>query len=459
MLNRPRVAIPRGCGFSASLVLWVFLVGQSGDCERPTGNTQLTLLELEDDGQNVVMGFMSSQRIYDVTVSKNPVTVRAQSVEAGAIVSVSYLGASHPMGVGGGEVDVSVALGESTLFVIVEATGGLTQSYALNVTHDVPPQTKAITVACANNVVLEPNVLDFDLTVAAPSVAGGPTPSDFTASFSGAVRFPRFYLNAASNLVPGGLQQAIVDEVTATVQSRSGATGSDVELHEDLDAIVPGPTHLCVLPEGQVCDPANDVDPNDPSQGNTDCLGGALPCQPEVTLIDFPISTDCGAGGVCDSIGEGFPNLYSSCSYNGFCITDDLLIPLAPATGVFTPDASGDILFGWADQNVPDLVLCPAAAPDCAEAFHPDGSYDLPSAVYANPSAPMGLRMDLASLFIPLQCAMAEPGGVCTGQTNVGCLTDSDCGGSGPCDFTVEGVSMPTPDASLIAVPIEDPNP
>ena len=136
------------------------------------------------------------------------------------------------------------------------------------------------------------------------------------------------------------------------------------------------------------------------------------------------------------------------------------LIPLATATGVFTPDSSGDdVLFGWADQNVPDLVLCPAATPACTETFHPDGSYDLPEAMYMNPSAPMGLRMDLSSLFIPLQCAMAEPGGVCTGQTNVGCLTDADCGGLVPCDFTVEGVSMPTPDASLLAVPIEDPIP
>ncbi|MDH3726444.1 MAG: hypothetical protein OER77_02850, partial [Myxococcales bacterium] len=291
--------------------------------------------------------------------------------------------------------------------------------------------------------------------VAAPSVAGGPAPDDFTASFSGAVRFPKLFLAAASNNVPGGLQQGVIDEVSATVQVRSGATGPDVVLHEDLDAIVPGPTHLCLLPEGQVCDPANDVDPNDPSAGNTDCLGGVLPCQPEVTLIDFPTSTDCGAGGVCDLIGEGFANPSSACSYNGFCFPEDLLIPLAPATGVFTPDSSGDILFGWADQNVPDLVLCPAAAPACAEAFHPDGSYDLPEAVYMNPSAPTGLRTYTAGLFIPLQCAMAEPGGVCTGQPDLGCLTDSDCGAFGPCDSTVEGVSMPTPDASLIAVPIE----
>ena len=347
----------------------------------------------------------------------------------------------------------------SALVVVVEATGGLVRSYILNVTHDVPPQTKTIPVPCVS-VVPAPNELGFDLTVAAPSVAGGAAPEDFTASFSGVARVPKFYMEAASNIIPGGIQQGVVDDVAATVQVRSGATGPDVLLTADLDAIIPGPTNLCALPPGQVCDPANDLDPNDPLAGNTDCLGGVLPCLPEVTLIDFPTSSDCGAGGVCDAIGEGFANPNSSCSYVGFCFTDDLSIPLAAATGVFTPDSFGDdILFGWADQNVPDLVLCPAAAPRCTETFHPDGSYDLPPAVYANPVAPMGLRLDFSSLFLPLQCAMAEPGGVCTGQTDLGCLTDADCGAFGPCDFTVEGVSMPTPDASLIAVPIEAPNP
>ena len=165
------------------------------------------------------------------------------------------------------------------------------------------------------------------------------------------------------------------------------------------------------------------------------------------------------AGGVCDAIGEGDANPFSSCSRNGFCFPEDLLVPLAAATGVFTPDPSGAILYGWADQNVPDLVVCPAASPACTEAFHPDGSYDLPEALGANPTAPIGIRFNSAGLFAPFQCAMAEPGGVCTGQTDLGCLTDADCGGSGPCDFTVEGVSMPTPDASLIALPIEQPNP
>ncbi len=350
----------------------------------------------------------------------------------------------------------------SPLIIVVAATGGLVRSYVLNVTHDVPPQTKSIPVACDNNISgLPPYNLGFDLTVAAPSVAGGPAPEDFTASFSGVMRVPKLYLELSSNMVPGGLQQGILDDVAATVQVRSGAIGTEVLLTADLDAIIPGPTHLCLAPPDQVCDPTNDVDPNDPSAGNTDCLGGieGFPCQPAITLIDFPTSSDCLAGGVCDAIGEGDANPNSSCSYNGFCFLGDLPIPLAAMTGVFTPDSSGAILFGWADQNVPDLVVCPATAPACTETFHPDGAYDLPEALYRNPAAPIGIRLNTAGLFLPFQCAMAEPGGVCTGQTDLGCLTDGDCGGSGPCDFTVAGVSMPTPDSSLIAVPIEPPNP
>ncbi len=95
MPSRPTISTPRGFSLSTWLVLAlsVFVVGQSGDCEQPTGNTELTLLELEDDGQNVVVGFVSSERNYDVVVSKNPVRLRAQSVEAGATISLLYLGA------------------------------------------------------------------------------------------------------------------------------------------------------------------------------------------------------------------------------------------------------------------------------------------------------------------------------------------------------------------------------
>jgi len=302
-------------------------------------------------------------------------------------------------------------------------------------------------------VIAEPDNLGFDLTVGAPPVVGGQAPEDFEASFSGVVRVPRFFLQAASNIVPGGITQAVIDEVAATVQVRSGATGPDVELGADATAITPGPNFFCLFPSDQVCDPANDVDPDDPSAGNTDCLDGAVPCaRPAVTVIDLPISTDCSVGGTCDLLGEN-----TSCDLANFCIASDLEIPLAEETATFTPDASGVVLFGWADQGVPGLSLCPGA--DCQEAFEAEGSYSLPAAVYSDPVAPTGVRINATGLFLPFQCAIAEPGGICAGQPEIACLRPEDCGGSGPCDFSVAGVSMPTPDSSLIFVGIDEPDP
>ena len=193
--------------------------------------------------------------------------------------------------------------------------------------------------------------------------------------------------------------------------------------------------------------------------GNPDCI--VPPCQqPAVLVVDLPVSTDCGPGGVCEAIGEGDADPNSGCDANGSCISDDLSIPVTTISAPFTPDPTGQILFGFADQNVPNLVLCPAAAPDCSEAFHPDGAYDLPDVVYPDPASPTGIRFDVAGLFLAYQCVMAEPGGVCTGETSLGCLTDTDCGAAGPCDFaSVEGVAMPSPDSSLLAVPIGDGSP
>ncbi len=444
------------------LALGAFILGHNHDC-GPSGNPDLILLELEDEGQNLIVGFDPQQKIYDVTVSKNPVTVKATPAEAGSTIQVSYMGADWVSPVSGAaEHDVNVALGDTVIVVIATTTGSAWRSYLINVTHDQPATTKTINVACTSGV-LQPNFIGLDLTVKTPSLPDGASSKPFTAEVGGVARFPRWIMQPASKIVPGGIQQAVLVEVAVTAQVRSGATGDDVLLREDASAISPGLTNFCQFPPDQVCDPANDLDPNDPSMGNTDCLGGVqgVSCLPARLVIDLPVSTDCGPGGACEAIGEGFADEDSACDLNGNCIVDDLDIPLATATMDLTPDPSGEILLGFADQNVPDLTLCPDPDPDeCTQPFHADGSYDIPAAVYAEPAPPTGFRVDLMSLIAPLQCAMAEPGGVCAGQTTLGCLTDADCGGAAPCDFvSVEGVSMPTPDSSLLAIPIGDPGP
>lgn len=301
-------------------------------------------------------------------------------------------------------------------------------------------QTKTIPVSCANSVSPAQQPLPFELTVATTPVAGGQAPQDFTAAFTGFAVFPEFFLDAAQPTVSGGVQQAELVDLVATVQVRSGATGPDVPLAADTSSISPGPTRLCNFPTNQVC------------VADSECLGQT--CNPPVVLIEFPTSADCTPGGLCEQLGKS-----SQCAYNNFCITGDLLIPLGPASATFTPDSSGAVLFGWADQNVPGLTLCPAAAPACTESFHLDGSYDLPPASFSAPTGPVGVRLNINNaLFVPLQCAMAEPGGVCAGQPDVGCLTHGECGASGPCDRSVSDIAMPSPDASLIYIGVDEPD-
>ncbi|MEM7136353.1 MAG: PKD domain-containing protein, partial [Myxococcota bacterium] len=100
--------------------------------------------------------------------------------------------------------------------------------------------------------------------------------------------------------------------------------------------------------------------------------------------------------------------------------------------------------------GVPGLVTCPAAAPDCQDPFMPDGCYDLPAAVFANPAAPIGIRVNASGLFVPIQCAQATAGGICA--SGEGCLVDGDCA-TAPCTLTTD-VVCPTPTADLPSCPI-----
>ena len=166
-----------------------------------------------------------------------------------------------------------------------------------------------------------------------------------------------------------------------------------------------------------------------------------------VNLATLPNSTDCTPGGVCDNLGK----LASQCTPNGFCITGDLVIEFAEsAPTTYTAAASGSVLFGWADQGVPGLTLCPAAAPACQAAFMPDGCYDLPTAVFAAPTAPIGIRVNASGLFVPIQCAGGTAGGICA--SGEGCIVDADCA-TAPCTITTD-VICPTPDSGLISCPI-----
>jgi hypothetical protein len=481
---------------------------QSSDCNAPTGNTALSLLELDASGENRVIGFVSSQRVYDVwaPLGDDLVTVRAVTEDPAAVLSASYVGVTLPMGTGSGEVDFTVSLGMSGILVHVDSPGGNFRSYLLNVTHgDAPPcltcgdgddctndicdpldgictnvavddfsvcdlagtpgacvagaclasQTKTVPVACTNGVLDSQNSSPYALTVATTPVQGGASPQPFTAHFQGVGTFPRFFLDAAVAVVPGGIRSATIEAFSSTVSVRSGATGSDVELGPDLAAIVPGPTRFCLYPFTTVCT----VD--------SDCL--VPPCQPPTLIIDLPISEDCGPGGFCEGIGRGFADgVAAQCNLTDppeFCIAGDLAVSLAGPPGVYTPDSSGAVLFGWAEDPV--TVTCPDADPRCASSGGtiPDNSLAVPPSTFGDPIGdpssvgPNGARLNFAgALFVARQCTLAEPGGVCAGQTDLACLTHSECGGSGPCDLTVADVAMPSPDAAHIYVAIGEPD-
>ena len=481
---------------------------QISDCNRPTGNTLLSLLELDASGENRVIGFVSSQATYDVWVplGMSTVTVRAESVDSAAVLSVDHEGATYPMGTGSGEVDVTVPLGLSYLVVLVSSPGGAFRSYLLNVTYgDGPPcfdcddgnectddicdpadgicnnvpvedlsncdfagqpgacmagscqpsQTKTIPVACTNGVTADQDQMPFELTVVTTPIEGGASPQPFTAQFSGEATFPRFFLDAVQAPVPGGVRTAVIEGLTSTVSVRSGATGPDVELGPDEAAIVPGPTRFCLIPQDQVC------------TADSDCI--VPPCQPPILVIDLPISEDCGPGGFCEGIGQGFADgPGAQCNFTdapAYCIAGDLTIPLAGPAEVYTPDSSGAVLFGWAED--PSTVTCPDADPRCASSGGtiPDNSLALPPSTYGDPVndpasvGPVGMRLTFDyALFVAMQCSLAEPGGVCAGQTDLACLDQFECGGSGPCDLSVAGVAMPSPDPALIHVAIDEPD-
>jgi hypothetical protein len=110
----------------------------------PRGNTELTSLELEvDGGPNLITGFDTGVRSYDVSTSGSTVTVRAQAVYGINTVSWQWLVGtttidSGPIGTGGGEVTLPVPIphGQSVLRVVVKSNEvGATASgyYAINI--------------------------------------------------------------------------------------------------------------------------------------------------------------------------------------------------------------------------------------------------------------------------------------------------------------------------------------
>jgi len=269
---------------------------------------------------------------------------------------------------------------------------------------------KEISLGCANSSPLgAQSILSAVLKVTAGPIAAS---QEFDASLSGTATFPEAFLDAAQDLVPGGLKQAVVPDLKYVVQVRSGATGGGdgVGLGADGANITPGLTQFCTYPPTATCTTATEDD---------DCI--VTPCNDPVVLVDVPTSEDCAPGGVCDGLDKAGPDT-SQCALNGFCVTGDLDLPLLEVTQAYMAEATGDVLFGWADQGLTNNTFDDVT-----------NLYTIPKPNTADPIQ-QGLQVN-AGLVVAIECVM----GVDEGED--------------PEDAENDLVGL-TPDADLISFPI-----
>jgi hypothetical protein len=266
---------------------------------------------------------------------------------------------------------------------------------------DPDPKSAVLTLGCKNNVTADVSILPFSLTVDPATIAPS---SLFTADLSGIAEFSEVFLDAAQGAVPGGVTQANLVDLNATVHVRSGAVGGDVTLNAD--AALP---YTCALDPLTSCDPANDAASVPGNRGNTDCVptGFFNACGRFVTV---PTTTDQAT---CTSLGKS-----AQWDTNGFCVTGGLPLNLEPDTGSYTADASGTVLFGWDDESTGATIAG-------------NGTWTLPAAVFTNPTGPNGIRVNASGLSVALECTMGVDSG-------------------GPNGVSVPDGASPTPDSLLI---------
>ena len=283
-----------------------------------------------------------------------------------------------------------------------------------------------ITVGCGNNVTADVSILPYELDITATgAIAGNPV----TADLGGVAQFSETFLDAAQGAVPGGVTKAILVDLVASVQVRSGSTGAPVTPLGAGSAI----PYECALGDTgpgaqQPCNPANDQPSVPGLRPNTDCVptGTFNPCG---RIVVVPTSTDCAPGGVCDTLGKS-----AQCAANGFCATGGLPLPLDPVFGVSlgTAAASGNLLVGWYDTPA-DTSVAVGTPP-----IDGDGTYNMLQPTYTGVAGVVGLAVNAGGLAVQLECVMAVDSG-------------------GPDGVGVPDDASPTPDSQLCSFPIQVP--
>jgi hypothetical protein len=322
---------------------------------------------------------------------------------------------------------------------------------AVTACNDGATQTNTVQIGCSNGVTDAQSPFPNELSITVAEAVVSNQPFDVDASGIGA--FPKFFLDAAQSTVPGGVRSAIVEGFNVTVEANNGS--GQILLQADPDGIDPGLVSFCQYPKSTQC------------TQDSDCI--VPPCNDPVLLAGVPLSEDCGAGGVCEGLGQGFADGASAqCNITAapeFCVTDDLLVPLFAPGGVqsMTAGASGEVRFNWAVDPV--TVTCPDANSRCASSGGsiPNGALILPASIYGDPVGDPGsiglngIRLNVAgALFVALQCSAGQDGGSCSATATQGCLFDSDCPGGETCVGigVDDDIIMPTDPNTLPACPI-----
>lgn len=321
-------------------------------------------------------------------------------------------------------------------------TGGSTGGTGGNPDQCTGDGVLGITFGCANSFTGQISIIPADLNVGVETVpiAGG---SEFGATLGGTVFFPEVFLDVAQGVIPGGVREATLADAKVIVQVRSGATesaggggmggdggaGGDggmgggggaagmvsqslvpkgvetpgVVLLADIDALVPGLVTSCEFVPEDTCDPSLD----NPDGSNPDCI----PVFPDNTcnasvLVDVPVSEDCAPGGECDSLGK-----IDQCDDNGFCVNGDLSLPLEEVEQLYQADASGAVLFGFADMGLANNTL------------GPDDIYDIPTPNVSNPLE-QGVIVAVGSIVVGIECVMAVE--ITGEETQAGLTPDGD---------------------------------
>lgn len=142
MRSSRRLMQSRSYGLAFAVVLSpVFL--QSYSCER--GDPNLSTLEFEVDGQNQIPCFDTNNKIYAVTTSSSTAILTVQTSAPSSIATYQWTVEgetveSGGIGVGGGQVTLTVPNPESTLRVNVRAAEGPVANYIV----DVHPPSGAV---------------------------------------------------------------------------------------------------------------------------------------------------------------------------------------------------------------------------------------------------------------------------------------------------------------------------